>query len=274
MAVLSLNPKIYNVKKEEVKLIIIQVSADGQEAINMKLYKNGTTCRIGAGGLPSLGIGIISFVNDARYFDPLLESVPQEALHQPIHREEKTPNGYLEYVIAFYGVSRNGDTGERADWSKSTGIRVKVDHQSTFNHPIMKLLDGLTAYAAELTNELYFDAIMLTKWKAKSSTLLEQTIITQPPSDEEIHRDYEYYVSQMLQNPRQWDLSSYTQEKTYERDGLLFEATVRQGPQTFGIDFKPCDIHGIQVTELKEESVSGKEPKEPVVEKKKPWWRW
>ena len=37
-------------KKEEVELIILKVTADGQDAINMKIYKNGTTCRYGVGG--------------------------------------------------------------------------------------------------------------------------------------------------------------------------------------------------------------------------------
>ena len=106
-------------KKEEVELIIFKVTVDGKEALNMKIYKNGTTCRHGVGGLPELGISGMSFFNNSNFFDPLIAKVPDHLLEKPMNYEEQTPNGYLEYVIAFYGASKNGDTGERADWAKS-----------------------------------------------------------------------------------------------------------------------------------------------------------
>jgi hypothetical protein len=248
-------------KKEEVELIIFKITADGQDAINMKIYKNGTTCRYGAGGLPQLGIGMMSFVNDSRFFDPLIEKVPQEILDQPINKEEpETPNGYLEYVIAFYGDSKNGNTGERADWAKSTGVRIKLDQQTQFNHPIMGLLDGLTMEAAELTNELYFDAMMVSKWKVKSSTLPEETIITQPKTEQEIHDSYENYVNQMLQSARAWDMAEYVKNKTYEKAGISHTASINNTGNTFGIDFLPDDskAKGLQNGESN---------------KKKPWWK-
>ena len=106
-------------KKEEVELIIFKVTVDGKEALNMKIYKNGTTCRHGVGGLPELGISGMSFFNNSNFFDPLIAKVPDHLLEKPMNYEEQTPNGNLEYVIAFYGASKNGDTGERADWAKS-----------------------------------------------------------------------------------------------------------------------------------------------------------
>ena len=69
-------------KKEEIELITIKVSVNNQDAINMKIYKNGTTCRYGVGGLPQIGIGMMSFVNDSRYFDPLINKVPKEILNK------------------------------------------------------------------------------------------------------------------------------------------------------------------------------------------------
>ena len=255
-------------KKEEVELIILKVNADGQDAINMKIYKNGTTARYGVGGLPQLGIGFMTFVNDSRYFEPLMEKVPQEILDQPINKEEKeTPNGYLEYVIAFYGVSKNGDTGERADWTKSTGVRIKLDQKSEFNHKIMGFLDGLTMEAAELTNELYFDVIMLAKWKVKSSTLPEQTIITQPKTDKEIHRDYDNYINQMIGSARQWDLNQYIVNKTYEIDSNTTKATINQSNNGFGIKFIPIDSNSSAKNSLNTEKPDGN------VKNKKPWWK-
>jgi hypothetical protein len=227
--------------KNEVELIIFKVTADGQEAINMKIYKNGTTCRHGVGGLPQVGISAMSFFNDSRFFDPLIAKVPEEVFEKPLMYEEETPNGYLEYVIAFYGVSKNGDTGERADWTKSTGIRVKLDQQSTFNHPIMGLLDGLTMDAAELTNEWYFDIIINSKYQALSSTVPKETIIGQPKTDKEIHNDYESYINQMLTSARGWSMANFDKNKTYEREGKSYTALIQESKESFSINFIPLD---------------------------------
>lgn len=242
-------------KKEDVELIILKVSADGQDAINMKIYKNGTTCRSGVGGLPQLGIGVMTFVNDDRYFAPLIAKVPQEILDQPINKEEPlTPNGYLEYVMAFFGDSKNGDSGERAEWKKSTGVRIKLDQQSDFNHPIMGLLDGLTMEAAELTNEVYFDVVMLAKWKAKSSTLPEQTIITQPKTENEIHEDYENYVNQMIGSARKWDMNQYTLNKTYQIEGTKTVAQINHDANSFGIRFLPVETDSFKNVSINPQS--------------------
>jgi hypothetical protein len=247
-------------KKEEIELIIIKVTADGQEAINMKIYKNGTTCRSGVGGLPQLGISGMSFVNDSRFFDPLIEKIPQEVLDKPLNYEEETPNGYLEYVIAFYGVSKNGETGERAEWEKSTGMRTKVDHQTTFNHPIMGLLDNLTMEAAELTNEWYFDVIMSAKWGVKSSTMPE-TMIAQPKTEQEIHTDYDNYVNQMNFSARKWDMSEFVNGKTYDKDGVMHKATIKNRKNAFSINFSQIG------------NDTSKENQKSDNTKKKPWWK-
>ncbi len=242
--------------KSEVELIVFKVAVDGQDAINIKIYKDGTTCRYGVGGLPQLGISGMSFFNDSRFFNPLIAKVPDEVFEKPLMYEEDTPNGYLEYVIAFYGVSKNGDTGERADWTKSTGIRVKLDRRSTFRHPIMGLLDGLTMEAAELTNEWYFDIIINAKYKALSSTLPKETIITQPKTDKEIHKNFEKYINQMLTSGRSWSMANYDKNKTYEREGKSYQGIIKETKQSFSINFIPLD---------KNSDTNSTD--------KKPWWK-
>jgi len=227
--------------KEEVELIIFSVSSDGQEAINMKIYKNGTTCRYGVGGLPQLGISGISFLNNSKYFDPLIEKVPQEILNQPLNYEEETPNGYLEYIIAFYGVSTNGDTGERANWAKKTGVRVKIDKRSKFNDPLMGFLDNLTLDAAELTNEWYFDVMMHIVYKAISSALPKKSILAFPKTDAQLKIDFENYVSQMLQSARKWDMTKFVENKFYEIEGNKCRGVVKQDHNAFSVTFIPED---------------------------------
>lgn len=111
--------------KEEVELIIFKISANGQDAINMKFYKNGTICRYGVGGLPQLGIAVMSFVYDTRYFLPLIEKVPDEILNQPLNYEEQTPNGYLEYVIAFTVSLKMGIMGKEQSGLNRLGLELR-----------------------------------------------------------------------------------------------------------------------------------------------------
>jgi hypothetical protein len=167
--------------------------------------------------------------------------------------EEETPNGYLEYIIAFYGVSSNGDNGERADWTKSTGVRVKVDQKSKFNHPIMGFLDSLTLDAAELTNEWYFDVMMRIVYHAISSTLPKESILAAPKTDKEIKIDFENYISQMLQSVRKWDMKKFVENKTYEINGKKCTGVVKQTDTNFSVHFYPEG--------------------EPVVQEKKRKWK-
>ena len=256
-------------KKEEVELMIFKVSSNNQDAVNIKVYKNGTVCRNGVGGFPPIGIGGMGFFNNPEIFDKLIAKVPQELLDKPINYEEEIKNGSVEYVIAFYGVSENGETGEHAKWSKSTGIRVKLDEQSQFNHQIMRFLDSLTMDAVEFTNEWYFDVMMLLVHKAKSSTMPE-TIIASPKTEQEIHNDYENYLNTIVQVPRKWDLRDFVKNKTYEINGQLFKGVVTMNGNSFKMDFVGLDIpkdFQYQATKPQKEEISqGKQTTE-----NKPW---
>ena len=53
--------------KEEVELIISIASPIGEDAINIKIYKNGTTFRYGACQLPQLRISGMSFFNGSKF---------------------------------------------------------------------------------------------------------------------------------------------------------------------------------------------------------------
>ncbi len=256
--------------KEEVELIIFKVTADGQDALNMKIYKNGTTCRYGVGGLPQLGISGMSFFNNSIFFDQLITKVPENLLERPLNYEEETPNGYLEYIIAFYGVSRNGDNGERADWTKSTGIRAKLDHQTNFRDPLIGFLDSFTIDAAELTNEWYFDVIILSKYGMKSSTMPNETILAQPKTEEEIHEAYENYINQMTYSARKWSLSTFADNKTYEKNGETFKAFIQQNDNNFSLNFLPSNLG---ISNLQINSPSNKSESEAKNIEKKKWWQ-
>jgi|GEM_PF-992378 len=236
------------IQLEEVELIILSLTLDGEHAINMKVYKNGLVCRNGMGAFPSLKVSGMCETDDSKYFDHVIKKVPQEILDQPLQHEEPTPNGALEYVIAFYGVTTNADHGERANWSKSTGVKIRLDQQSRFNHAIMSLIDGLIIEAAEVTNELYFDMYMQARFGLKSALLPDQTIIVQPKSQIEIKQDYIHYTNQVSQSARAWKLSDYYQDKQYEKGGESYRLNLELPGQADKLTLTP-------------------------VTQKKPWWK-
>lgn len=244
--------------KQEVELILIKVSSGGQDALNMKIYKNGTTCRYGVGGLPQIRISGMSFFNDSRFFDPLLEKVPDQVLEAPVMYEEPTPNGDLEYVIAFYGVSRNGETGEGADWAKSTGIRLKIDKQTKFNDGILSVTGTLAMLAVELTNDWYFDIMINAGQNMQSSALPKETIISRPNTQAEISQHFQQYVEQMKGSGKGWKLADFDKNKLYERDGRSFKGVVKETEESFAIHFYPVKV------ETNTESGLGEE---------NPWWK-
>jgi len=226
-------------KKQEVELILLKVAMNGDEALFMKIYKNGTLIRHGVGGLPRLGISAMSVFETSPCFDTLLSRLPGELIEDPLHYTEETPHGALEYLLACYGVSANGETGEQAEWTKSTGIRFLLDAQTSFSHPVLGFLDHFVMDAAELTNEWYFDIMVHARYGALSSALPAQTMVAQPQTEEEIHTQFENYINQMLQSTRRWDMNGFTAHKTYAAGGDTYTGVVQQNATSFRVDFLP-----------------------------------
>ena len=133
--------------KSEVEHVLISVKSGTEEALNIKVYKNGILARRGCAGLPAVRISGMSFTSDATYFDQLMQSVSQQVLDAPVNHEEEIKTNSLEYVVAFYGASSNADNGERAEWTKSSVLRFFMDetgiagHRSTFDITLVYLGD-------------------------------------------------------------------------------------------------------------------------------------
>jgi hypothetical protein len=224
-------------KKKEVELILIIVKSAESEALNMKIYKNGIICRRGCGGLPEIGISAMSFTDSSTTFDKLIDLVPEEILEKPISYLQEQIENPLEYLIAFYGVSKNGETGERAEWTKSTGIRLLIDTNTTFKHPILSFVDSFSLDAAELSNSWYFDIMINVVYKLKSTTL-PQTILATPKTDKEIQNDFENYVTQIRFSSRQWDLASFAKGKIYSgSNNIRVKPNMTQKGDVFNINF-------------------------------------
>jgi hypothetical protein len=252
-------------KRKEVELIILSMAIDGQNILLIKIYKDGTISRSGLGSLPSLYISFTSVLDHSKYFDTLLEKIPQEMLEKPLGKIEKdTPNGFIEYRLGIFGESTNGEKGEQAQWAKKMGLYFKLDRQSDFKHPTLTFLDDLTLDATELTNEIYFDVFMVARWAAKSSKLPKSTMISRPQNVADIPEIYENFISQMLQSARKWDINQYTKNKTYDLRGTKTVLKFKHDTDTYEFEFVPVD------TDNPQSETKGSESSAPT---KKAWWK-
>ncbi|CAM4384224.1 hypothetical protein SAMN06265348_11455 [Pedobacter westerhofensis] len=200
--------------KSEVEYVLITVKSGVEEALNIKIYKNGILARRGCGGLPGVTISGMSFTGDASYFDQLMQSVSQQILDENINHEEEIKTGSLEYLVAFYGVSANGDQGERAEWTKSTGLRFFMDEGTSFRHNLLGFADGFAIEAMKLTNSWYFDIVMLALEKMRSDALPEQTLVNAPKTDEALNKDFQSYFEQISKK----ELPEFIKNKSYTDD--------------------------------------------------------
>ncbi|MBB6501531.1 hypothetical protein [Pedobacter cryoconitis] len=221
--------------KSEVEQVLITVKSGTEEALNIKIYKNGILARRGCGGLPGVKISGMSFTGNSEYFDKVMQSVSQQILDQPINHEEKIITGSLEYLVAFYGASSNGDQGERAAWTKSVALRFFMDEGTSFRHNLLGFVDGFAIEAMKLTDSWYFDIMMLALEKMKSESLPEQTLATAPPTEEALTQDFQSYFEQVSKK----DLPGFVKDKRYVSDkGVIHSLTIEGTDQSLSYKFE------------------------------------
>lgn len=220
--------------KSEVEQVLITVKSGTEEALNIKIYKNGTIARRGNGGLPGVTISGMSMMADSLYFDKLMQSVSQQILDENINHEEKIVSGSLEYLVAFYGLSSNEDTGERAEWTKSTGLRFFMDEGTSFRHNLLGFVDGFAIEAVKLTNSWYFDVVMLALENQRSDALPEQTLVSAAETEEGLDKDFQSYFEQA---PKK-ELPEFAKGKIYTAaDGTANELVFEIAEQSLNYKF-------------------------------------
>ncbi|WP_158799941.1 hypothetical protein [Pedobacter sp. L105] len=220
--------------KSEVEHILISVKSGADEALNIKIYKNGTIARRGCAGLPGVGISGMSLTGSTTYFDQLMQSVSQQILDENINHEEEIKTGSLEYLVAFYGISSNEDTGERAEWTKSTGLRFFMDEGTSFRHNLLGFVDGFAIEAMKLTNPWYFDIVIMALDNMQSDALPEETLVDAPEADEDLNKAFQSYFAQVSKK----DLPSFAKGKYYtDISGLQHELVFEINEQSVTYKF-------------------------------------
>jgi hypothetical protein len=224
-------------KKEEVELIIVGVNLGNQQALNMKIYKDGTLCRSGCGGLPTFPISGMTVEGKKEYWERIITMIDEQIIQNPINYEEKNIIEPLEYFIAFFGASDNGQTGEQANWTKTSGVRFLLDNNTKFQHPLLGFLDNFVIKAADITNEWFFDIVMTAVYDVKPVNL-ENTFVTVPKTEKEKQEALSAYVNQiMANNPRGWDIVKIGNGRKYKKQEIELTASVENKRGNISINF-------------------------------------
>jgi hypothetical protein len=252
--------------KNEVEQILIIVKSLYKEALFIKIYREGTLCRRGVGSLPEIGISAVSATGCSSLFDNMMNKVPQQLLDNPFVYEEQKIDQPLEYIVAFYGVSKNGQTGEHAEWTKSTGIRLLLDSRTTFEHPVFEFVDTFALDAAEQTNSWYFDIMVHAAYKLTAEAL-PQTLFALPQTERQIQLDFENYMQQMRSSTRKWSIADLAKGKVYT-DAIKrqFIANITQTEEALNLKFVP-------ITETSTSVAVPIEEEHHVEEEKQKWWK-
>lgn len=220
--------------KSEVEYILIRVKSGIEEALNIRIYKNGILARSGCGGLPGVASSGMSFTGSSFYFDQVMQSVSQQVLNENINHEEEIKTNALEYLVAFYGDTENDDHGERAAWTKSTGLRFFMDEGTSFRHNMLGFVDGLAIEAVKLTNSWYFDIMMIALENMKSDALPAQTLVDAPKTEELLSKDFQSYFEQISKK----ELPSFMVDKIYtDQNGQQHSITLEIEDQSIKYKF-------------------------------------
>ncbi len=204
----------------------------------MKIYKDGTLCRSGCGGTPTFSISGMTLEGTKEYWTKLISLIDDKIVEHPINYQDEQISSPLEYFIAFYGVSSNGETGEQAKWTKSSGARFLLDNNTSFRHPLLGFLDNFAIQAAEITNEWFFDIVMTAVYGLKPISL-EQTFVTVPKTEAEKQEALSRYVNQIMANsPRGWDIVKLGNGRQFKsKEGRVLTASVENNAGQVSINF-------------------------------------
>jgi hypothetical protein len=258
-------------KKQEVELIIVGVNLGDEQIVNMKIYKDGTLCRSGCGGMPTFPIAGMTVEGSKDYWDKLIALVDEQIIEKPVNYEDEKIATPLEYFIAFYGESSNGETGERANWTKTSGVRFLLDNNTTFRHPLLGFLDHFVVQATEITNEWFFDIVMSAVYNLNSVNL-EKTFVTVPKTEQERQESLSRYVSQIMANTaRGWDIVKIGNGRKYTtKDGIELTAAVVNKQGNISINFH--EILGLDNMEAATDRFLANLAAENATKPSKKWW--
>lgn len=227
--------------RDEVGMLLLRVTIRGEEALLIKFYKDGTVVRSGAGGVPPVGVGCVTEQPERTWWQQVIASLPEEVFQMNTIQRNPEAKDPFSYSLAMYGESKNGLTGEHAQWARMQGIHVESDLNAQQHPQLIPWLDRLSVHFTSLTNGWYFDVVVLACLGMRSSQLVAG-IITSPPSDAAKEESWRQYLTQFLQGPARNGLSTLPEGKIYTReaDGATFRMELKNDGFSVNYHFHPA----------------------------------
>ena len=141
-------------KKDDIDEIRIDVTAEEQLALSVRLLRDGTLGRRGSGAVPAEGPAVFG-ITDGRCFTELMELVDERFFEFAGAYDHPEKHGApITYTVVFRGPKP--DEGEER---QSVAFRVSVGTEHEEVHPVVRYLDTLSTAVIALTEEWYQDAL-------------------------------------------------------------------------------------------------------------------
>jgi hypothetical protein len=202
-------------RKTDIGMIALSMKVGDLETIQIKSYRDGTLSRIGAGGMPPIPIAAVSHYPQHTIFHRLLEKIPQALLAADVSYADSEINRMVSYELRLFGKPQNGWMGDKTIWGIERSISFKIDISTHFRSKVLAFVDGLIKDGIGLSNDWYFDALVMAIFGKKSNRLPVQTMVIKPEGDLDLKPEFGNFLSQMLHNPRKWNFMKFPEGKIY-----------------------------------------------------------
>ncbi len=164
-------------QKEAVGMLQFSSQINGEDALMVKLFRDGTVVREGGGGLPPVGVMGQYRGNNNRMFEQMLNLIPNELLEKPVVWQQPDNSLPVDYKVLCYGGNKNQGIGLQAEWAGITGLRVVFDLNNPPPNALVSLADKLINAARYITTSQYFDFMIEAVYRQHSNALPDNTLI-------------------------------------------------------------------------------------------------
>lgn len=222
---------------EEVELIQLTLTINNEQAVMIKLYRDGTVARSGAGGIPAVQTYGLSRLADNSYFMQVLNKVSAPFLNHSFEHEEETSETFTEYKAEFFGKSEDSGGDLPLLWGRYNCLRCRLNQGSSFDHIALRITELYIKEAFELTNSWYFDILIVAVFGMRRKGMPAQTIFSFPEQKQGAREELNRYLVQLITSNGKWSLSDFYEDKIYEKDQREFKMVMNNIGGIPEIDF-------------------------------------
>jgi hypothetical protein len=229
-------------KKEAVGMIQFSSQINGEDALMVKLFRDGTVVREGGGGLPAVGIMGQYRASNNRIFEQMLNLIPTEILEKPIVWQQPDNSLPVDYKVLCYAGNKNQGIGLKAEWAGISGLRVVFDLNNPPPNALVSLADKLINAARITTTSQYFDFVVEAVYRHHSNALPDNTLIdVYEDSPEWLQKAIGRYAVQLSTISAKLKLDDLPRGKLYtDRLGKMFLLNFTVQDSKVAVRFDPA----------------------------------